>query len=128
MYQNALLATDGSDTARLVFQHAAQVVDPNGVVVVAEVIDDVARVFARTTPAGFELGGGAYNADMAEQVVAAQREEAERHLAEARTALEASGLKNVTTVVLSGSPGEAIVNEVNSRQSDVVLMGTHGRS
>lgn len=128
MYQNALLATDGSDTARLVFQHAAQVVDPDGVVVVAEVIDDVARVFARTTPAGFELGGGAYNADMAEQVVAAQREEAERHLAEARTALEASGLKNVTTVVLSGSPGEAIVNEVNSRQSDVVLMGTHGRS
>jgi len=128
MYRNALLATDGSDTARLVFQHAAQVVDPDGTIHVVEVIDDIARVFARTTPAGFDLGAASYNANIAEEVVVAQRAAAEKHLAEAKAALEASGLKNVTTAVLSGTPGEAIVDEVGARNSDVVLMGTHGRS
>ncbi|MDA1009980.1 MAG: universal stress protein [Chloroflexi bacterium] len=128
MYRNALLATDGSDTARLVFQHVAQIVEPEGEIVVVEVIDDIARVFARTTPAGFELGSASYNANMAEEVVAAQRAAAEEHLAEAKADLEAAGLKNVVTAVLSGTPGEAIVDEVNARGTDVVLMGTHGRS
>lgn len=128
MYRNALLATDGSDTAQLIFQHAAQVVDPDGTICVVEVIDDIARVFARTTPAGFEFGAASYTAGMAEEVVAAQRTSAEEHLAEAKGVLEAAGLKNITTAVLSGQPGEAIVAEVEERQSDVVLMGTHGRS
>lgn len=128
MYRNALLATDGSDTARLVFAHVPQVVDPDGTVHVVEVIDDIARVFARTTPAGFELGAAGYSATMADEVVAAQRAAAEEHLAAARAALEAAGLKNVTTTVLSGNPGEEIVEEVESRGCDVVLMGTHGRS
>lgn len=129
MYQNALVTTDGSDTARAAFVQVAKVVDPSGKVVVVEVIDEIGRVLARTTPAGFDLAGmGSFDADIATQIVAAQREDAEKHLAAAKAALEASGLKNVETVVLEGLPGERIVEEVRARGIDVVVMSTHGRS
>ncbi len=129
MYQNALVTTDGSETARAALEHVAKVVDPNGTVVIVEVIDEIGRVLARTTPAGFDLAGmGAFDAEIAEQIVASQREEAEKHLAEARATLEAAGLKNVQTAVLEGLPGERIVEEAQSRKTDVVVMSTHGRS
>ena len=60
--------------------------------------------------------------------IASQREEAEKHLSEARATLEAAGLKNVQTAVLEGLPGERIVEEAQSRKTDVVVMSTHGRS
>lgn len=129
MYQNALRTTDGSDTARAALPHVAKVVDPNGKVTIVEVIDEIGRVLARTTPAGFDLSGmGALDADLAEQIVASQREEAQKHLDAARAALQAAGLKNIETVVLEGLPGDCIVAEVQSRKSDVVVMSTHGRS
>ena len=129
MYQNALLTTDGSDTARAAFMHVAQVVEAGGTVTVVEVIDEIGRVLARTTPAGFDLSGmSTLDADIAEQIVAAQREEAEKHLAEARATLTAAGLKNVQTVVLEGLPGDCIVDEAQTRKCDVVIMSTHGRS
>lgn len=129
MYRNALVATDGSPTAAAVFEHVPNVVDPDGSVTIVEVIDDVAHIFARTTPAGFEFGvGGIYDSEIAEAVVDAQRKAAEQHLAEARRTLEALGMQRVETAILSGLPGDALVREVGRRKSDVVLMGTHGRS
>lgn len=129
MYRNALVATDGSSTASAVLRHVSQVVDPGGSVVIVEVIDDVARVLARTTPAGFEFAmGGAYDANLAESVVAAQRAAAEQHLVDAQRILEAAGFSNVETVILAGLPGEEIVERAVQQGHDVVLMGTHGRS
>ena len=129
MYQNALLTTDGSETAQAAFSHVAKIVDPGGTVTVVQVIDEIGRVLAKTTPAGFDLAGmGAFDADIAEQIVASQREEAEKHLAEARAALAAAGLRNVQTLVLQGLPGDRIVEEAQTRKCDVVVMSTHGRS
>jgi hypothetical protein len=73
MYKHALVATDGSAVATAVFQHVRQILDPEGSVTVVEVIDDVARVFAHTTPAGFEFGATALDADLAETIVEEQR-------------------------------------------------------
>ena len=129
MYQNALLTTDGSETAQAAFSHVAKIADPGGTVTVVEVIDEIGRVLAKTTPAGFDLAGmGAFDADIAEQIVASQREEAEKHLAEARAALVAAGFRNVQTAVLQGLPGDRIVEEAHARKCDVVVMSTHGRS
>jgi nucleotide-binding universal stress UspA family protein len=128
MYRNALLATDGSETARAVFPHVRQILDPEGTVTVVEVIDDVAHIFARTTPAGFEFGTAALDVEIAEKVVAAQRTAAEEHLAEARATLEGDGIRHVETAVLTGMPGDVIVHEAAQRRSEIVLMGTHGRS
>ena len=129
MYRNAIVTTDGSDTAAAALPHVARVVDPAGTVTVVEVIDEIGRVLARTTPAGFDLAGmGALDAEIAEQIVAAQREEAEKHLADARAVLEGAGLKHVETVILEGLPGDCVVDEVGRRKVDVVVMSTHGRS
>ena len=95
---------------------------------VIEVIDDIAHIFARTTPAGFSYSSVAFNSGIANSIVAAQREAAEEHLAAARTALEEDGLLHVETVVLAGIPGDAIVSYAKQEGVDVVLMGTHGRS
>lgn len=129
MYRNALVATDGSNVASAVLEHVSQVVDPDGLVLVVEVIDDVSQVFARTTPAGFEFGmGAAYDPEIADSIVRGQREAAEQHLQEARRVLEAAGLHHVQTAVLTGLPGDRIVRTVEEGNHDVVLMGTHGRS
>lgn len=129
MYRNALVATDGSAIATSVFAHVPQVVDPDGRVVVVQVIDDVSHVLTLTTPAGFPVGGSAtYSLEIAESIVDSQRAEAETHLAEAKRALEAAGMRNVETAILSGVPGNAIVEAAREHGHDVVLMGTHGRS
>lgn len=128
MYRNALVTTDGSATAASVLAHVVQVVAPDGAVTVVEVIDDVARILAKTTPAGFEFGGGSVGVQIAEEAVAAQRGEAEGHLAAAKAQLESAGIKNVKTLILSGLPGEAITDTARSQKVDVLLMATHGRS
>ncbi len=129
MYQNALLTTDGSETARAAFPHVAQIVDPAGSVTIVQVIDEIARVLAKTTPAGFDLAGlGMMDAGIAEQIVAQQRLDAEQHLGEARAALVAAGVQRVQVAVLEGLPGDRIVEEVRARHCDVVIMATHGRS
>ncbi|MSQ30926.1 MAG: universal stress protein [Dehalococcoidia bacterium] len=127
MYQNAIITTDGSDVAASALKHAPQVVAPDGRIVVVEVVDSVGQVLAKTTPAGFELGG-MVDAGLAEEIVAAQRGEAQKHLNAAKAALMAAGLKNVETVILDGTPGDRIVELASTRKSDVVIMSTHGRS
>lgn len=129
MYQNAMVTTDGSDTANTVLPHVAKVAEATGAVTIVEVIDEIGRVLARSTPAGFDMmSSGALSADIAEQIVASQRREAEQHLAHARAVLESAGFTRVETVVMEGLPGDRIVEEAHRRNCDVVIMATHGRS
>lgn len=129
MYQRALVTTDGSDVSHAVFPHVRQVVDPAGSVTVVEVIDTVARLLVRTTPAGFEFGASAgINARFIDEIVEAQQTAAAEHLALAKETLERDGFSNVETLILSGLPGEVIVETAKGRDCDVVLMATHGRS
>lgn len=128
MYKSVLVATDGSETAAAVFKHVVQVLDPTGTATLVQVVDDIAQVFARATPAGFEFAMVGLDTDVAQQVVAAQRAEAEAHLAEARQALADAGVQKIETAVLSGIPGDVIVEECGRRGVEIVLMGTHGRS
>lgn len=130
MYHNALVTTDGSVTAAAAFPHVAHVLAPDGRVTVVEVIDTVGQVLARTNPAGFELAGalGVLDADLAGTLIETQREEAERHLSEARVILESAGVAGIETLIVEGLPGERIVKLVQERDIDVVLMATHGRS
>ena len=127
MYQNAIVTTDGSDVAAAALKHAPHVVAPDGHIVVVEVVDSVGQVLAKTTPAGFELGS-MVDGRLADEIVAAQRGEAQKHLDAAKAALTAAGMKNVETVILDGIPGDRVVELAGTRKSDVVIMATHGRS
>lgn len=126
MYRTALVTTDGSPLAAAAFAHVKEVLDPEGTVVVVEVIDDPGKILARTTSAGFDYAmGSVIGPDLVDEIIAAERAEATKHLDEARAAL--AGLE-VETVVLQGDPGLEIVSEAERRHADIVLMATHGRS
>ena len=129
MYQSALVTTDGSPLAMAVLAEVQQVVAPDGTVTVVEVIDTPSRIAAQTTGAGFPYGfGTVLDGDLIDQIIAAQRGEAEAHLASARAELESRSFTAIETGVLEGEPGPAIVAEAERRNVDVVLMATHGRS
>lgn len=126
MFRNGLITTDGSETARAAFRLAPEVIAPDGRVTVVEVIDDLAMILTHATPAGYGFGG--YVSGRAiEDIVVAQRQEAEKHLAAVKQALGEAGLKNVETVILSGHPGDRIVELARQLECDVVVMATHGR-
>jgi nucleotide-binding universal stress UspA family protein len=126
MYHNALIAIDGSEVGNAVLSQAAEIVDPKGTVTVIKVIDDVSIVMAQTAGAGIEIGM-TLDPSIAEDMVTAQRTDAEDDLASARVVLEGLGLKHIRTVVCEGLAGPTIVSEADRRRTDVVLMGTHGR-
>lgn len=128
MYRNALVPFDGSRTARAALDHVPRVVDPAGHVLLVEVIDDAGRVAARTTPAGFEFSSFAGSMSIIDQMIDAQRREAEEHLREAEQILRDAGFESVEMQVLEGLPGPLIVELARQRGSDVILMGTHGRT
>ena len=129
MYTSALVATDGSALAAAVLGEVQQIVAPDGAVTIVEVIDTPSRIIAQTTGAGFPYGfGTVLDNGLIDQIIAAQRGEAEAHLASARAELEARSFSRIETVVVEGDPGPAIVAEAQRRAVGVVLMATHGRS
>ncbi len=127
MYQNAIVTTDGSELAATALKHVPQVTSPDGKVTVIAVVDSVGQVIAKTTPAGFELAAMT-DGRLTEEIVEAQREEAQKNLDVAKAALTAAGMKNVETIILDGLPGDRIVELAQQRKADVVVMSTHGRS
>lgn len=128
MFKSTLVTTDGSDTAAAVLTHVTHVTAPDGKVTVVAVIDDAGRLVARMTPAGFEIGAGLATGELVDQTIAAQRAGAEKNLAAAKAVLVAAGVKQVDGLILSGIPGEAIVQAAKDTKADIVLMATHGRS
>ena len=101
------------------------VLDPAGVALIVQVVDSVAHILARTTPAGFELG---VSGEVVQQVVEAQRAAAAQHLAAAEAALKKAGFANVVTQIVEGEPGPTLVDMALAETCEVVVMATHGRS
>jgi len=129
MYRTILLSTDGSELAAAAVPNALHLATSTGaVVVVVEVIDTVAQIMAQTTPSGWVGGAGRYAVESAEEVVAAERTEADEHLEALRKQLVEGGAVEVRTQILEGHPGTAIVDAARANDADVIVMATHGRS
>ncbi len=129
MYRKALLPVDGSALSADAIAQVAKVLPAGeGEVLVIEVVDSVSRILAQTTPAGFALNGIGVNPDVVQEVVEGQHGAAAEDLALARERLERAGVAKVTTKVVEGAPGPAIVDAAHAEGCDVVVMATHGRS
>jgi len=130
MFKSALFTIDGSDTALGALPALLRAIDPQQTeVTVLQVIDSVQLMLAHTTPAGFPMyAGGRVDVEVAEQAVAAQREEAEGHLASVASDLQHAGVLHVTTAVVEGRPGDQIVEYAADHGTELVVMATHGRS
>lgn len=127
MYRSALVATDGSETADSILAHVANVVEPGGMVYVLAVVDDLGRLLSRVAPAGSLEFGGSASVEIAEDAIEAEKIAAREHIADAERVLKAAGMTQVEGAIVSGAPGEAIVNTAKARKVAIVLIATHGR-
>lgn len=113
MSTEVLLATDGSDPARRAEDFIRDHLDPDGQTVhVVNVITELPHPYAR--------------ADVNAEVQTRLFEAAEALLDEARDRLEEGGF-TVSTEVLHGNPGPAIVDCASERSPDSIVMGRRGR-
>ncbi len=129
MYRKILLTLDGSELSETAIPHAVSVAKAAGTpLVLLQVVDSVAHIMAQATPAGFDLGGGAMTAQVAEEAVAAQRQGAQEFLDAAKAKIEAEGVASVSVEIVEGSAGDAIVDAAERLGCDLIVMATHGRS
>jgi nucleotide-binding universal stress UspA family protein len=118
MGQQILVPVDGSPQSEKAFEYVLEEI-PEPAITLLHVINPVS-VFAYAHGDEFDLEG--YR--RAEQ---RHREKAERMLEEHQERAAARGL-TVETVLTAGKPADRILETVEDRDVDHVVMGSHGRS
>ncbi len=131
MYRKILLPLDGSELAHRAMRHAVEIGRLAGAeVVLLQVVDSEAQVIAQTTPATIEPipGTGSVSAEVVHEAVAEQRRIAAANLEASAKTIRDAGVGSVSTELVEGAPGEAIVEAAKRLGCDLVVMATHGRS
>lgn len=127
-YQHILVTHDGSELAETAIAHVEALASAFGSrVTVLRVVETVGEVMMHMAPTAME-GQGAVVADLAEDVVDAERETAAKELKAIADSIRAAGAKQVDIAVEEGTPGQAIVDTAVREGCDLIVMATHGRS
>jgi nucleotide-binding universal stress UspA family protein len=132
VYRRILLPLDGSDLAEVAIPHAVGLATlGDAEILLVQVIDTAGRILAAGA-SSLELGNGEgapIPVTVAEQAVAAQREQALEYLSGVRDRIAADGhMSQIDVMVVEGSAGEALERLVAREGCDVVVMSTHGRT
>ncbi len=120
MFHKALVPTDGSTFSAAALRHVPDLTTEAAVVLRVPV--GVATLLAEASPP-VEV-----DAKLAREWTEAELADVREQLAQAKTALEASGVRRVETVVGEGRPGEAILRAAKEHGCDVIVIATHGRT
>ena len=129
MYSKILLTLDGSELSKAAIPHAAQLArDTDTEVVILEVIDPSATALMRTVTAAFDTFTAHSSEEMEKSANFIQKRDAGRHLEEAAAALKEAGVRNVTSEIREGDPGNEILDTASSRGCGAVVMATRGHS
>ena len=127
-YRTILLSHDGSEQADAAIPYAAELGRITGAnVLVVQVVESVADAMVQMT-AGSTWGATPTTVEVAEEAVAAERDQAQASLASVETALRTAGATDVRTSVVEGHAGDAIVETARLEACDVIVIATHGRS
>jgi len=129
VYRKILLTNDGSEVADLAIDHAATVAKgANTPVTVVQAIDSVGQMMSRMTPMIEPMPAGDVTVEIAEEAVNGQREAAQQNLARVKAMLAAQGISNVSTIIVEGGAGDAVLEVAAAEGADLIVMATHGRS
>jgi len=129
VYRKILLTNDGSEVADLAIDHAATVAKgANTPVTVVQAIDSVGQMMSRMTPMIEPMPAGDVTVEIAEEAVNGQREAAQQNLARVKGMLAAQGISNVSTIIVEGGAGDAVLEVAAAEGADLIVMATHGRS
>ncbi len=109
MYRTILVPVDGSERCEIALDHAVALAGDESEVLVIEVV-----------PVGI-IEPAVQGPD------AAGRSETEQHLEAARERLHAAGVAAVSSEIVEGSPGPAIVEYAAAHRADVIVIASHGR-
>lgn len=115
MYDDILLATDGSEPARRAAEHAVERAAADGATLHALYVID-----ADPSPLAVS------RADVRETLREVGEQAAEAALTEVESLPAAADIE-LEPVVVEGHPAECIVSEAAEHDIDLVVMGTHGR-
>jgi nucleotide-binding universal stress UspA family protein len=128
VYRKILLTNDGSELADIAIGHAATVArGANAPITVVQVIDSVGQMMARMTPMIEPMPAGDLTVEIAEEAVDGQRQAAQKNLERVKSMLGSEGISNVSTLILEGSAGDAVLEAAKAEGADLIVMATHGR-
>ena len=116
--RNILVATDFSPASRPAFRRAVELAQANSA---ALWITHVAVPSVPMSPDGFVMPR------MYDEMDAAIRADATRHLKRLQARAQKAGVRG-RTLLLRGSPHEALARAARSRRADLLVLGTHGRT
>lgn len=114
MYDRILVPTDGSSATAETLDHAAAIARDNDATVDVLYVIDQRRYRAAS-------------ADTKDEVKASLEVEGERAIEDAETRLADEGVA-VATTIEEGIPYKTILDYAEDSDSDLVVMGTHGRT
>jgi len=121
MYNNILIATDGSDLAGRAVDHGLMLAKGIGASVLFVTVTDIwsSVEMASETVRGTENPMKSY-----EDMVGAL---AQKILADAKSAADAAGMDCETQHVSDSSPADGIIEIANEKGCDLIVMASHGR-
>lgn len=121
MYNNMLIATDGSDLAGRAVDHGLMLAKGIGASVLFVTVTDIwsSVEMASETVRGTENPMKSY-----EEMVGAL---AQKILADAKNAADAAGVDCETQHVSDSSPADGIIEAANKEGCDLIVMASHGR-
>lgn len=122
MYQNILVATDGSDAAGRALDQA---------LVLARLLGSRVTVITVTEPSAL-IGAGYAGiigtiVDPFPELLKALDEAADALLADASNKAKSAGVTVTTSVVADSFPAEGITSKATEIGADLIVMGSHGR-
>jgi nucleotide-binding universal stress UspA family protein len=120
MYQNLLVATDGSQLSERAVDHAVALAGALGSTLVAFYVSPDYPVPAYSEGMVYEPVGR-------EEYERLANAEAKRILAAAQAKAEAAGVPCRTATVIGGAPWEAILKAASDHGCDAIVMASHGR-
>jgi nucleotide-binding universal stress UspA family protein len=132
MYDKILLTIDGSELARAAIPHAATLAAGGNVALtVLTAIEDEAafRIRVAAESADEIYSGMDVSLDeLAREARSVRRMDAQQELDLAMERLQAAGVEDVTTVIVDGLAGNAIVDYAQESGVGAIVMATRGRS
>lgn len=131
-YQHILLPLDGSELAAGALPHAEALATlAKARLVLLQVVPSTAMIASETAAASPGLGLPTVDpfvtSGQLETIEETIASEANTNLGSVATALRANSLQ-VDTVILQGSPADAILTYAKNEHIDLIVMATHGRT
>ena len=121
MISKILVATDGSETARKSIAYAIELAKQTGATLTFITVIDKSFLTTKSIPPV------ATPTHLVEPIEDYLRQAAEAHLQETEKLCEKKGVRS-KRIIRSGHPVEEIIKEAEKSKTDLIIMGSHGRS